>query len=115
MSSAKSELKNFMQDSGQQYVGMGGQLPFTMSRLNLNLKILGDILASNTGGSIICNCIILCFTADAKKLQMIYKIDSTSGAKYVTDWSVWISFPRKTSPRVDHIGKECRVAFLYNL
>ena len=32
---------------------LGGQSSLTMCRLNLNLKILGEILVSDTGGSII--------------------------------------------------------------
>ena len=32
--------------------GGGGQPSFTLPRLNLNLKMLGEILVSNTGGSI---------------------------------------------------------------
>ena len=46
---AKSELKNFRQDPAQ---SDGGQSSFTMSRLNLNWKILGEILVSQTGGSL---------------------------------------------------------------
>ena len=48
---AKSELYNFRWDTSQSY--WGSQSSFTICRLYLNFKILGEVLVSHTRGSII--------------------------------------------------------------
>ena len=104
---------------------MGGQLSFTMSRLNLFLKILGEILIcrltlkisgdiqvsnpwgesiishhvqanfknlrwhsgqQSLGGSIMLDHIMLCFTADAQKLQIVYKIFNFKAPRIFVGW-----------------------------